>query len=215
MCGRVVQVASGEELAALFGLEEAPEAAPRYNLPPGELLTVIHAAGARRLGVRAHWGLRREKDGRFLFLLRSETTKLDTGPFRGEPCLVPVSGFFEWQPRGKVKQPYLFRRDDRQVFPIAGIWQPSRKGEDPLGTCVVLTRPADDVVRPVHERMPVVLDPETVGPWLEGVPLASLDLSRPRLSATPVSTRMNRTSVDDPGCLDPAAPAEPPQRTLF
>lgn len=218
MCGRVVQSASGEELAEIFGLEETPEVSPRYNVPPGDLITVVHASGPRRRADRAHWGHRRGKDGRFLFLLRSERSAPDRGPFQGDPCVVPVDGFFEWKHVGRLKQPYLFTWRDRRVFPLAGIWQAPRDKGDPLGTCVLLTQEASPTVRPVHDRMPVVLEGDEAFRWLEGAPLSALHLAaagNPDLSVTPVSPRMNRTTVDEPGCLEPVAPSEPPQRTLF
>jgi putative SOS response-associated peptidase YedK len=122
--------------------------------------------------------------------------------FRQRRCLVPFSGFYEWQklPGGR-KQAFLFRRPDSAPFAVAGLWD---------GTaCAVLTTQADAVVAPAHDRMPLILAPDTFPRWLD--PVAGLDdlrrLLRPAdtgLLAVPVGSWVNDARHEGPRCVEPA-----------
>ena len=92
-------------------------------------------------------------------------------PFRKRRCLVLADGWFEWQQQGagQKKQPWYFRRTDGQPFALAGLWDCWRGGDDGavLETCAILTTSANDLMRPVHDRMPVILDTAEFGLWLD------------------------------------------------
>ncbi|HET8647235.1 MAG TPA: SOS response-associated peptidase, partial [Vicinamibacteria bacterium] len=143
--------------------------------------------------------------------------------FASRRCLVPADGFFEWKRLGSTRQPYRICRPDRRPFAFAGLWQPAEDGPgETCGTCAILTTVPNELVRGIHDRMPVILAPRQFDLWLApGSPRSALtELLRPapegELTAYPVSPRVNRTANDDPSCLEPAPEiAGDPQGRLF
>src|SRR5262249_36861319 len=132
-------------------------------------------------------------------------------PFRKRRCLIPASGFYEWRKQGKVRQPFLFRMRDGQPFAFAGMWDRWAKG-DGRETCAILTTAANELVRPFHERMPVILplafhddwfDPHADAPgWL---PSALRPYPAPEMEAVAVSTWVNDARHEGPECVQPMA----------
>jgi putative SOS response-associated peptidase YedK len=128
-------------------------------------------------------------------------------------CLIPADGFYEWQKKGKTKQPYCFEVNDGSLFAFAGLWD---RWKDPNGqwikTCSILTTTPNALTAPVHDRMPVILDPDIYDLWLDpGMKdvHAMSDMLKPYdarlMRSYPVSTRINSVVNDDPQC---AAPVE-------
>jgi len=131
--------------------------------------------------------------------------------FRRRRCLIPADGFYEWRREGPRKQPYHFRLPDGGPFAMAGLWERwSPEGADPIETCTILTTDANDVVRPVHHRMPVILLPEAYETWLDPdvddrgalAPLL-VPLAGDAIVGHAVSTHVNAPVNDDPTCVDP------------
>jgi putative SOS response-associated peptidase YedK len=125
--------------------------------------------------------------------------------------LIPADGFFEWQKQGKAKQPFLFRRRDGQPFAFAGLWDHWTKG-DGCQTCTILTTTANERVRPLHQRMPVILPLAFHDDWLEPPADAPDWLEtglRPypaqEMEAVPVSTWVNDARHEGPACVKPVA----------
>jgi putative SOS response-associated peptidase YedK len=177
MCGRFVRSSPVEvirrEFRAFGG--EVGELPPRYNVCPGEdVAAVVSAEGGRRLGL-LRWGFplgSPEQPKKFLINARSET--VDRLPAFREAllrrrCLVVADGFYEWrrQPSGP-RTPHFFRLASRRPVAFAAIW---RHWKDPDGTtragCALLTCPANRLVAPVHDRMPVMLAASAVDSWLD------------------------------------------------
>jgi putative SOS response-associated peptidase YedK len=221
MCGRFNQTASGDEVAEAFGLDEAPELAPRYNIAPTQPVAVVGvqpARGRRGLAMLT-WGLvprgalSRERG---FINARAETAWEKASfaeAFARRRCLIPATGFYEWQKLdARRRQPWLFRLAEPGPFAFAGLWEPAAAavaGATP--TCTILTTEPNDVTRPVHDRMPVILAPSDYAPWLDPavqLPGEVRPLLRPfpaaAMSAYPVSTRVNNPAFDDPACLEPA-----------
>jgi putative SOS response-associated peptidase YedK len=128
-------------------------------------------------------------------------------------CLIPADGFYEWQKKGKTKQPYCFEVNDGSLFAFAGLWD---RWKDPNGqwikSCSILTTTPNALTAPVHDRMPVILDPDIYDLWLDpGMKdvYAMSDMLKPYdarlMRSYPVSTRINSVVNDDPQC---AAPVE-------
>jgi putative SOS response-associated peptidase YedK len=137
-------------------------------------------------------------------------------------CLVPADGFYEWTKTGKGKQPYCFEVNDGQLFAFAGIWD---RWKDPNGkaieTCSILTTTPNALTAPVHDRMPVILDPDSYYLWLDpGMKdvAAASELLKPYdaslMRCYPVSTRINRVANDDAECSAPVELAQS-QARLF
>jgi len=219
MCGRFNQTASGDEVAEAFGLDEVPELAPRYNIAPTQPVAVIGVqpkTGRRGLALLT-WGLvpRDALGGERGFINARAETASEKPSFREafarRRCLIPATGFYEWQRTGEKKsQPWLIRMASGRLFAFAGLWEPpAASGTTP--TCTTLTTEPNDVARPIHDRMPVILDPAEYALWLDPavtLPGEVRPLLRPFPAATMtayrVTTAVNRPGFDDPSCLAPA-----------
>ncbi len=224
MCGRYSLEATPQEIVEAFALAEAIAVPPRYNIAPTQDIPVVRVdpeTGQRRLDM-VFWGLTPSWwDGpRPLINARSETVEKKFGrAFGARRCLVPATGFYEWQKLGDAKQPFHIQRDDRRVFAFAGIWD---RGEGPDGApieqCAILTTAPNRTTKPLHDRMPVILDPASYASWLDPeVTSPGRDLLAPApddlLTAYPVSRRVNRTENDDQTCVEPLAVRDLPQST--
>jgi putative SOS response-associated peptidase YedK len=223
MCGRFALFAGPEELAKAFGVTiEDVSLPPRYNVAPTQAVPVVRASDGRRQLVPMHWGLippwaTDPSLGTRMTNARAETVTEKPAfrvAFRSRRCLIPASGFYEWQARGRAKQPHFIRRADGGLLAFAGLWerwQPA-KG-DPVESCAVLTTTANAVMAPIHERMPVILDPADYATWLGEAPAAPDALgsllrpcSAERLVAYPVSTYVNAPAHDGPEAIAPLTP---------
>jgi putative SOS response-associated peptidase YedK len=182
MCGRFLQLSSPDDLARQFALTLSdlpglvPYLFPRYNVAPTQPVAALRLDGERRTLALLRWGLipswaRDEKIGHSLINARAETVAEKSAfraAFKARRCLVPASGFYEWVQTGaKHKQPYHIARKDGAPFAFAGLWERWHGDEEPVETCAILTTEANAAVRPVHDRMPVILDAQDFGAWLD------------------------------------------------
>src|SRR5262245_53996488 len=220
MCGRYGLGASSEVLAKAFKLASVPPLPPRYNIAPSQSVPVIRAeaGGGRQLHL-LQWGLipfwaEDPKIGNKLINARAESaadTPAFRFAFRRRRCLVPADAFYEWQKRGGAKQPYLIRRRDGQPFAFAGLWDSWRDHQkNRIESFTILTTDPNDVTRPLHNRMPAILDPDDYDAWLdprqENVEQLKLILKpapAEDLIAHPISTRVNRPENDDESITQP------------
>ena len=223
MCGRYALHSALARIATEFGIAEAAEfasvASPGYNIAPGRDVPVCVADydDTRHLRIM-RWGLvpgwaRDVSIGQRLINARSET--LGEKPayrsaYRRRRCVVPADGFFEWQKTPTGKQPWYTRRADLRPLAMAGLWEHrERDGEAPLVSFTIVTTEANEALRHVHQRMPVLLDDEAIGPWLaRGTPAAELaTLLRPwpaeQTLTHPVSRLVNNARHDAPDCIGP------------
>ena len=198
---------------------------PRYNVAPGQDVAAVRSRDRGRQLSMLRWGLipawsKKPNIGYSLINARAETVASKPAfraAYRARRCLIPADGFYEWARRGREKLPYLIGRKDGGMMAFAGLWEcwfipenvslPRSLAElmpgDAVETCTILTTRANEVLAPVHHRMPVVLPPELFDPWLEGqaVPLDPYPAEEMDLRA--VTTRVNNASNDDPGCVEP------------
>jgi len=224
MCGRYSLNATPEELAQVFNLslEEVQRIfEPRYNIAPSDRVLAIRERykGSGREPVLLKWGLvphwARDADwaGRTINA-RAETIEAKPAfrdPFRERRCLVVASGFYEWQKSGGRKQPYMVRREDAKPLAFAGLWDRWHGGaQEVVESCTIVTTDANETVRPIHDRMPVILRPEDYDVWLDSKvsdPSRLLGLLEPfpdrELTAYPVSSLVNKPANDVPECVQP------------
>jgi putative SOS response-associated peptidase YedK len=220
MCGRASLTASPEEIEEAFELAQAPAVSPRYNIAPSEPMLIVRGAETgEREAALVRWGLVRSgsEQAKAPINLRIEHAARGAmrGVLRGRRCLIPLTGFYEWKRAGKAKQPFNVRRKDGKVFGVAGLWDRLESGDgNHLESCLVLTTAANGVVAPIHDRMPVILDPASYSRWLlppaRGGPelmAAFQHLSEDLLESYAVSPLVNRAGVEDPRCMEPAKPA--------
>ena len=222
MCGRFSLGTPATSLVAQFNLFEVPAWAPRYNIAPTQQApTVVKAASQLARQFKMHrWGLIPPwaKDpgiGSQLINARAETVAIKPAfrkAFRERRCLILADGFFEWQRRGRHKQPFHIRMRDGRPFAFAGLREYWEGPEGPgIDSCTILTTTANELVGALHDRMPVILAPQDYDLWLdpgirEAERLQSLLHAYPseEMAAYPVSTRVNNPANDSPECVEPA-----------
>lgn len=176
MCGRFAQRSDPKRLAKQFGLEEVPNLEPRYNIAPTQDIPAVRETEDGREMSLYKWGLVPSwaKDttmGARLINARSETVREKPAfrqAFKQRRCIIPADGFYEWQRTEGRKQPFFFQMRDELPFGFAGLWE-QWKGEEgeAINSCTILTTEANEVLRPVHDRMPVILHPDDYSLWLD------------------------------------------------
>ncbi|MCX5882612.1 MAG: SOS response-associated peptidase [Deltaproteobacteria bacterium] len=219
MCGRFTSHFPAELLAEIFGLPELPGLVLRYNIAPTQAAVVVRSTGNARSLDLLRWGLVPSwaKDisvGSRMINACSESLP-DKPAFRNavrfRRCIVPASGFYEWKPEGSRKIPYYIRLSDGGPMGFAAIWEVWKSPEGSfLETFSILTTSANPLIATIHDRMPVILHPDTHGLWL------NQDVRDPKhlqflyppypadlLTLYPVSTRVNSPRNDDPACIEP------------
>ena len=148
--------------------------------------------------------------------------------WRARRCLIPADGFCEWNRRDAAKQPWLFELKDGEPFAFAGLWECWTVRERPLllgslreaalgeaiETCTILTTRANRIVAPVHDRMPVILQPQSFDSWLAGEAVPLEPYPSESMTSNPVSALVNQHANDDARCVEPVAVAESPPRLL-
>ncbi|MBX9583444.1 MAG: SOS response-associated peptidase [Gemmataceae bacterium] len=222
MCGRYQFVADQKDVADHFGLVgDLPALQPRYNVAPTQVVVVVGLKpdGQQRGLALLRWGLipRWAKEpGKHPPINARAETLLEKPTFRDSfkqrRCLVPATGFYEWEKVGRRKAPHHFRLAGGGLMAFAGLWD-VWAGPDgaKLATCCVVTVPANRLVEPLHDRMPAVLAREDFAAWLDPTtPVCDLQaLLRPYpaegMEALVVGPAVNNVRNDGPECLAPAA----------
>ncbi|MFO7322856.1 MAG: SOS response-associated peptidase [Chloroflexota bacterium] len=221
MCGRFTLTADPQVMRDMFGLTTVPEGIePRYNVAPTQPVAVITNEDPTTLTFH-RWGLvpSWSKDiaiGNKLINARAETAHEKPSfraAFRRRRCLIPTNGFYEWQTANGDKRPHFIYLRDEPVFAFAGLWEIWYSPDgDELRTCTILTTAANDLLRPLHERMPVILKRENYADWLEPgeAPIEALiPLMKPydpdKMALYEVSRMVNRATVDTPELIEPVA----------
>jgi putative SOS response-associated peptidase YedK len=220
MCGRYDNLIAREAYRSMYKAMRVPASnfPPRYNIAPTDQIPIVRVDprdGEREL-VMARWGLipgwMREKPKIPHINARAETVHklpLFREAFARRRCLIPATGFFEWQTVPGGKQPWRFVRKDLEPFAFAGIWEFSRLGgEDILSGCIIVGEP-NPLVAGVHDRMPVMLIPDDYDRWLD--PALTVDEARALLKpydealmkAYRVSRVVNSVKNDTPACVEP------------
>ena len=217
MCGRFALKDPRAELVTIFGLDECADVDPRYNIPPGtDIAAIRQSPEGKRVLHLLRWGLipHGTKDpsiGAKLTIARGETL-LEKPSFRDayrkRRCLIPANGFFEWKTNGKTKQPYYFSLADGRPMALAGLWESwtAPDGRIVRTVCLITTQ-ANECMAPVHDRMPVIIEPQEWQDWL-GAPVEAVEtLVKPYtgtdLQVWPVDRRVGRTAEDGESLIQP------------
>jgi len=172
MCDRFTLNIYPETLAKMFDLQEIPQIEPRYNIAQSQQIACIRNIGDHNQLDLITFGSSLpcllEDVTHTSINEKSETVQEVTHAIKYNRCIVPASGFYEWLPQRDRKQPYYIRLLNSSVIGFAGLWE-TRKADDgtELTTCCILTTEANDIVKPIHDRMPVILQPEDYNLWLD------------------------------------------------
>lgn len=231
MCSRYLL--SREALKALaeqLGARVAADWKTRFNIPPGGPVPIIRAAkptpdpresgggtreASQREVVGAHWGLIprwARTPGHAPSNARVETLAekpIFREAFKWRRCILPASGFYEWERQGNARLPWMFTRADDEPLSLAGIWEEWTDASGiTLESCAIVTTAANELMSPIHDRMPMILEGEAINLWLQPDP-QSIDrlepLLRPfpaeKVKRRPLDTRVNSVRFDDEACL--------------
>jgi putative SOS response-associated peptidase YedK len=220
MCGRFTLVSPFVAVTERFHASASPDLRPRYNIAPGQEVLCVIRDGENRIEP-LRWGLipfwaKDPAIGNRLINARAETVAEKPSfrnAFAKRRCLVVADGFYEWRPAGKRKVPVYIFLKSKKPFGFAGLYETWKTPEGKeLRTCTIITTEANDLVRPIHDRMPVILPERFEDRWLDPA-----EASRERLLAllTPypavgmtaydVTPVVNNAGHDAPDCILPAA----------
>lgn len=216
MCGRFNLLAEPAQLIEHFELQRLRRYDPSYNIAPGrKILTVVKLEDGSHKAVNLWWGLlpswaKDKKISSHLINARAETVA-DKPSFRAayrkRRCLIPATGFYEWRQMEQGKQAHHIYRQDRGLFSFAGLWEHWENSHETVYSCTIITTPANELMRPVHQRMPVILSKQHYRDWLnKEMPLENLsqllvDDAYQGFMVSSVSDWVNNPAHDDPDCL--------------
>jgi putative SOS response-associated peptidase YedK len=228
MCGRYMLRTDPHRLGRAFRLDELrqiPRDLPiRFNIAPAQAVPIVRELrivrqagdGAVRELATVRWGLipawaKEPSIGNKMINARAESVAEKPAfraAFHSRRCIVPASGFYEWQRQGRgPKQPYLIQRKDGAPLGFAGLWERwhDRASSEAVETCTIITCAPNELMAELHDRMPVILDPADYDRWLDPEAPGAEELLRPCpaewLEAVPVSTRVNSPANDDESIL--------------
>ena len=212
MCGRFALFMEAGAFLDIFGCPPPDELEQRYNIVPDRDIVVVRAGGDGREAARLRWGLlppwaKDSADRGRQINARSETV-FEKPTFKSavlrHRCLIPASGFFEWQKGGGQSQPFFIHRADAAPLAMAGIWRESRFGDIVVQSCAILTMDAHPSIAGIHHRMPVMLRPSVWESWVDPqcTDISSLRralqvLPEEEITARPVSRAVNNPANDD------------------
>lgn len=228
MCGRFTLKQPAAALSQAFHVQLLPDVSAQYNVAPTQMVTTVlhNSQSNKREFQQLRWGLipswaKDPQIGAKLINARSETVGEKPSfrsAFKRRRCLVVADGFYEWKQEQGKKQPYYFYLQDEQPFGFAGLWErwQSPSGEE-IFSCTILTTVANELLQPIHNRMPVIVAPNDYNLWLDPQvetpePLEHLLLPYPAqaMTAYPVSTLVNNSQHNTPECIFPVSQKNTP-----
>lgn len=229
MCGRFVLTADGQAIQQQFNLDTVPPGIQaRYNIAPSQPVAVISNENPKELTFYK-WGLipSWSKDpaiGNKMINARAETAHEKPAfrsAFKRRRCLIPANGFYEWSKDGKSKKPMYVHLKDQALFAFAGLWEVWHSPDGGIiNSCTILTTEPNDLVKPLHNRMAVILREADYDLWLsadELPPQELMPLLQPyeadRMAVYEVSPLVNSPANDVPACILPVAP--PPGQSVL
>jgi putative SOS response-associated peptidase YedK len=217
MCGRFAFYSPSEATAALFGASSATEVVARYNIAPTQFIAAVRndeqdtaELAMLRWGLVPFWA----KDpsiGNRMINARAETVAEKPSfrsAYKKRRCLILADGFYEWRKEGDGKTPYFISLDDGSPFAFAGLWEnwSSKESDESLQTTAIITTAASDFMAQLHQRMPVVMQPDQAERWLGGDMelLSKVIDNSPSFQAWPVERTVNNARNEDPALIEPA-----------
>jgi putative SOS response-associated peptidase YedK len=217
MCGRYSLTTDAETLAEHFQVLRQIRFQPSYNIAPSQkILNIVELDDGSRKAVNLFWGLvpswsKDSKNSAHLINARMETIREKPSfrsAFKHRRCLIPAEGFYEWS-RANGKQAFHIHLEDRQPFAFAGLWEQWQHESETLYSCTIITTAANELMQPIHERMPVIMPPEHYHNWLNKAAdadeaFALLDnQAYANMTTMPVSDWVNNPRHDDAHCIQP------------
>lgn len=221
MCGRYVIKAPVSQLATMFDLIDVPPLAARYNVAPTQSVPAVRmkSDSKERELVMLKWGLipgwaKDAAIGNRMINARADTVAGKPSfrsAFRRRRCLLAADGFYEWQKTNGKKQPFFIGMQDESPFAFAGLWEHWQNPEgEPVESCAIITTEANDLVKPIHDRMPVILPRKVYALWLDPQAQDTEKLQKllvpypaKEMRAYPVSLLVNNPKNENAKCAAP------------
>jgi putative SOS response-associated peptidase YedK len=216
MCGRYNLTASSDAIAKHFQLPGPVRFLPGYNIAPAQkILNIVELEDQSKKAVNLFWGLvpswsKDRKNSSHLINARSETVREKPSfrsAFKHRRCLIPATGFYEWLKTDVGKQAFHIHRCDLQLFAFAGLWEQWQHNTETLYSCTIITTIATDLMKAIHDRMPVIIPIEQYQNWLDKDADAEQafallnNQAYDQMIATPVSDWVNNPQHDDERCI--------------
>lgn len=210
MCGRFTLTSDIKEMQQRFGAIAKFEHHPAYNIAPSRDIPVVREGASGREIVPCRWGLvpHWSKPDSTYKAINARAETLAKKPFfrdayRKRRCLIPANGFYEWKRENRHKQPYYFHLRDEELMAFAGLWEYWEGKDEHLETCTIITTDANEIMKPVHDRMPVIIAPDNYGDWLETGGEAHLAPYEGDMTCYPVGTYVNNPKNDGRDLIEP------------
>lgn len=224
MCGRFTICITKAELDMILnhdyqiGVTNFDIGLPRYNVAPGQMVVAVLGDGEKHRAGLLKWGyipvFSQQTSANFSLINAKAETLAEKPGFRHalikKRCVILANGFYEWKKTPEGKKPHRFTILDRPLFPFAGIWSTTQNDRgDKVHTCAIVTTSANELVQPIHDRMPVILtktaenfwlDPHTIDPVLLSSLLKPYDPKK--MSVYPVSSKVNSAAIDEPSLIE-------------
>lgn len=224
MCGRYSLSSTPACINSQFNVPVDPDLVPSYNITPGTNVLMVCADGdsGERLSTPAHWGftpgwLKPGKSGFRPINARGETVAskpMFRRAFEQHRCILPADGFYEWEALPDGKQPWFIKPHDDSLFGFAAIYESGNELTGNAPSCAIVTTKANTLMQSIHDRMPVILDPDDYTRWLDTSAhsaVKAIGLLHPfdpgRMTAYPVSKRVNTPKNNDQDLIRPVEAA--------
>lgn len=215
MCGRFAFYSPAEATAALFGVDDVPEAKPRYNIAPTQDIAAIRiGSDDSREFASLRWGLvpfwaKDPSIGNRMINARAETVAEKPSfrtAYRKRRCLILADGFYEWRMESDVKVPYFISLASGEPFAFAGLWEDwhAKDSDQSMQSTAIITTAANEFMGQLHHRMPVVLERKAADSWLGGDDLPEIMDKSPVFQAWPVDRRVNNARNEGEELVEPA-----------
>jgi putative SOS response-associated peptidase YedK len=223
VCGRYNLITDAEALVDFFQIDqvlvEAKGLRPRYNIAPGQSVPIIRNAGQGNELLLARWGLiphwSREPSTKYSTInARAETVAEKPSyrdAFKRKRCLIPANGFYEWRRDGDKKTPHHIHAPDNGLLAFAGVWDHWDKQGEGFDSCSIIVTTASRIMQPIHERMPVILNPAQYSTWLNPAHYNRAQLESMlvpyagSLETCRISRFVNSPANDGPECVEPVS----------
>mgnify|MGYP001496191108 CR=1 FL=1 len=219
MCGRFTLFSTKQQIEEQYQVSWDGKIDQHYNIAPTQsVFAIVQDESGKRQARWFRWGLipfwaKEPSIGNRLINARAET--VDQKPsfrhlLKRRRCLILTNGFFEWKKQGNQKQPYFIKRSDQSLFSFAGLWDCWQSGEQTIESCTIITTEANQLIKPIHHRMPVMLDRELEEQWLdlhvtdrEWLKSLLTPFDEKRMEGYPVSTLVNNPRNDSSAIVEP------------
>ena len=210
MCGRFTLTSEITELQDHFKAGGPVKFHSSYNVSPSHEIPVIRAGGSGREIVACRWGLVphwSKPDSSYKAInARAETLAkkpLFRDAYRKRRCLIPVNGFYEWKKENRHKQPHYFRLSDDNLMGFAGLWEYWEGPHNRFESCTIITTTANEIMQPVHDRMPVIIAPDNYQEWLTTGNDSLLAPFAGKMTCYAVATYVNNPRNDGKDLIEP------------